>query len=156
MLKSLKAFKLAVIMATDGEFGHVDQFLFDDEKWTIRYLVVKTKWLMGRRVLISPLAIDDTDVDMKFVQLSLTRREIETSPNIDVDQPISRKWEAQYHDYYRWPYYWMGTGAWGTASFPSQMLGRPFPLPSETSEDQEIILEPSGDSHLRSVHVVEK
>ena len=59
---------MAVIMANDGEIGHVDQFLFDDEKWSIRYLIVKTKWLMGRKVLISPQAIESTDVDLKFIR----------------------------------------------------------------------------------------
>ena len=30
------------IRATDGDLGKVDQFYFDDEAWTIRYVVVKT------------------------------------------------------------------------------------------------------------------
>jgi hypothetical protein len=153
MLRPLKDFKMAVIMANDGEIGHVDQFLFDDEKWSIRYLIVKTKWLMGRKVLISPIAIADTDVDLKFVRLSLTRKKIEQSPDIDTDKPVSRQMETQYHDYYQWPYYWMGTAGWGAGS--SQMLGRPFPLPYHPTDHPGDISESSGDSHLRSVHVVE-
>jgi hypothetical protein len=152
MLRPLNDFKMSVIMAKDGEIGHVDQFLFDDEKWSIRYLVVKTKWLMGKKVLISPLAIKGTDVDLKFIRLSLTKDQIEHSPDIDTDKPVSRQMEAQYHDYYRWPYYWMGTEAWGTASYPSTMLGRPFPLPSQPGGGYS---ENLGDSHLRSVRVVE-
>jgi hypothetical protein len=27
------------ILATDGEIGHVDEFLVDDENWTVQYLV---------------------------------------------------------------------------------------------------------------------
>jgi hypothetical protein len=152
MLRPLKDFKTAVIMAKDGEIGHVDQFLFDDDKWSIRYLVVKTKWLMGRKVLLSPLAIVGTDVDLKFIRLSLTKKQIEDSPDIDTDKPVSRQMEALYQDYYRWPYYWMGTAAWGTTSYPSEMLGRPYPLPPQPGGGYS---ESDGDSHLRSVDVVE-
>jgi hypothetical protein len=43
------------IRATDGEIGSVHDFLFDDEHWTVRYLVADTgDWLSGRLVLISP------------------------------------------------------------------------------------------------------
>ena len=46
------------IKATDGDIGEVVEFFFDDEKWTIRYLVADTGgWLTGRRVLISPAAL---------------------------------------------------------------------------------------------------
>jgi uncharacterized protein YrrD len=44
--------------ATDGEIGKVETFYFDDDTWTIRYMVVKTGgWLSGRKVLISPEAV---------------------------------------------------------------------------------------------------
>src|SRR5947207_1719419 len=42
MLRSVHEWKGFTIQATDGEIGHVDQFFFDDEHWTIRYLVVDT------------------------------------------------------------------------------------------------------------------
>src|SRR6476660_3534178 len=43
------------IVATDGEIGHVDDFLIDGGNWTLRYLVVDTSnWIGGRSVLISP------------------------------------------------------------------------------------------------------
>lgn len=42
------------IMANDGELGKVRDFYFDDESWTIRYMVVQTgSWLLGRKVLIA-------------------------------------------------------------------------------------------------------
>jgi hypothetical protein len=38
--------------AKDGELGHVDDFLFDDLSWAIRYLVIDTSnWWIGKRVL---------------------------------------------------------------------------------------------------------
>src|ERR1700687_4500270 len=42
------------ILATDGEIGHVEDFLIDEADRTLRYLVVDTSnWLGGRSVLIS-------------------------------------------------------------------------------------------------------
>lgn len=44
--------------ALDGEIGKVDELYFDDQTWTIRYLIVETgSWLSGRKVLISPTAL---------------------------------------------------------------------------------------------------
>jgi hypothetical protein len=52
------------IHATDGDMGAVDEFLFDDEQWTMRYLVVNTGgWLTGRLVLVSPIAFRSVDWD---------------------------------------------------------------------------------------------
>jgi hypothetical protein len=43
------------IEATDGEIGHVEDFIIDDETWEIRYMVVDIRnWLPGKKVLIAP------------------------------------------------------------------------------------------------------
>ena len=42
-------------MASDGPIGTVENFVFDDESWAIRYMIVDTcKWLPGKHVLLSP------------------------------------------------------------------------------------------------------
>ena len=39
----------------DGEIGHVEDFIIDDETWAIRYLIIDTRnWWPGKKVLISP------------------------------------------------------------------------------------------------------
>ena len=41
------------INAIDGNIGHVDDFLVDDDNWIIRYLIVNThNWLPGGRKVI--------------------------------------------------------------------------------------------------------
>ena len=46
------------IDAVDGEIGSVDDLYFDDQTWSVRYLIVDTgKWLSGRKVLVAPDAI---------------------------------------------------------------------------------------------------
>jgi hypothetical protein len=48
--------------ATDGDVGSVIEFLFDDERWTVRYLVADTGGFMdGRRVPISPISFRGAD-----------------------------------------------------------------------------------------------
>ena len=71
------------IIATDGEIGHVDDFLVD-ESWTIRYLVVDTSnWIGGKSVLISPSALEKVDSPEKTIRVKLTRDQIEHSPSVD-------------------------------------------------------------------------
>ncbi len=58
MLQSFKKILNSSLHAKDGKIGHLDDLLFDDMTWTIRYLVVRTGGLLKReRVLISPLGV---------------------------------------------------------------------------------------------------
>ena len=76
----LKGFHLH---ASDGEIGHVDDFLVDPS-WKVAYLVVDTSnWVGGKSVLVSPTAIANIDVEKKEIRVRLTRKEIEKSPSID-------------------------------------------------------------------------
>jgi len=109
MLTNATFLKGLVIHATDGELGTVDQFYFDDETWAIRYLTVKTGgWLSGRDVLISPISIIRTDWPAKRLDVTLTKKQVEHSPDIDTHQPVSRQHEADYSTYYGYNNYWGG------------------------------------------------
>ena len=69
--------------ASDGEIGHVDDFLVDPS-WKVAYLVVDTSnWVGGKSVLVSPTAIANIDVEKQEIRVRLTRKEIEKSPSID-------------------------------------------------------------------------
>lgn len=72
------------ILATDGEIGHVDDFLIDDGGWTVRYLVVDTSnWIGGRSVLISAAALDRIDSPARKIHVKLTREAIERGPSVE-------------------------------------------------------------------------
>ncbi|MGA2519172.1 MAG: PRC-barrel domain-containing protein [Smithellaceae bacterium] len=63
MQYSVKDLEGYAIGATDGDIGKLDDFYFDDESWTIRYLVADTgNWLLSRKVLISPFALGKADL----------------------------------------------------------------------------------------------
>ncbi|MBU0491622.1 MAG: PRC-barrel domain-containing protein [Chloroflexi bacterium] len=135
------------VLALDGTAGTVDDFYLDDEKWVIRYLVVNTgSELDGRRVLIAPAALDAPHWADRELPLTLTKKQVENSPNIDLDKPVSRQHQVALHDYYGWDYYWM-----------SNPLGAPImPLvPMELAEEQQDAAKPEhGDPHLQSVRAV--
>ena len=72
------------ILATDGEIGHVDDFLLDDGGRTVQYLVVDTSnWIGGRSVLIAAAAIARIDSPAKQIHVSLTRDAIKRGPSVE-------------------------------------------------------------------------
>lgn len=123
MLRSVEVLAKYGVLANDGPIGHVHDMLFDDESWVVRYAVVDTGgWLSGRKVLISPISIGLVDAKSRRLHVLLDREQIENSPDVDSDEPVSRQYERRYFDHYGYPSYWGGMGLWGEGSFPSLML----------------------------------
>jgi len=114
-IKTLKGYKLKSL---DGEIGTVKEFYFDDRLWIIRYLVANTgNWLTDRQVLLSPYALVAVNRETQTVGIDLTKRQIEDSPSLKTDKPVSRQFEENYYGYYRWPTYWRGPNPWGSYAF---------------------------------------
>jgi hypothetical protein len=139
-LETLKEYKLDSL---DGEMGEVLDFYFDDQHWTIRYLVADTgNWLSGRQVLISPHSLVAAIKEDKHIAVDLARKQIEDSPSLASDKPVSRQFEMDYYGYFGWTPYWAGPFAWGQYPTPMQ-VGHAEPKSNEEKED--------WDSHLRSM-----
>lgn len=69
------------VEASDGEIGHIDDFLFDERSWSIVFAVVDTgNWLPGRQVLIAPRWIERIDWGERRAWVRLTRAAVESSP----------------------------------------------------------------------------
>lgn len=156
MLRNVKDLRGYAILATDGVIGEVDDLYFDDEDWAIRYLVVDTgTWLSGRKVLISPLALAIGLPDWMGQQLpvSLTKAQVEGSPDIDTRKPVSRQHETAYFGYYGYPYYWEGAGLWGMGANPGGLTDQ---LMFEEALRTRRGAEPRSmeDCHLRSSRAV--
>ena len=151
MLHSAKDVKGLEIAATDGVLGNIDDLYFDDQHWTIRYLVVKTGgWLATRKVLISPMAVTGIDWEDEKVHVDLTRQQVKDSPPIDADKPVSRQHEAEFSEYYGYTHYWNGPYLWGAEPYPSYM-GNLFTDEGNSPIAQRIEQEKrTADPHLRS------
>jgi hypothetical protein len=62
MLRTASGIKGYAILASDGKIGTVGGFLFDDDSWLVRWLVVDTgNWLSDRKVLLPPFALSHPD-----------------------------------------------------------------------------------------------
>lgn len=102
------------LRARDGVLGKVKDFYFDDEHWTVRYLVVETgSWLDSRKVLIATEALDGADWEHSLIPVALTQDQVRNSPGIDTEEPVSRDQQSGLHAYYGWPAYWLGGGYLG-------------------------------------------
>jgi hypothetical protein len=106
-LRSTRQVKGYHIHATDGQIGHVEDFIMSDEDWVIRYLVVDTRhWLLGRSVLISPDWVQEIGWDRQEVRVDVPRKTVEESPPYDPGAPVNREYEVRMYDYYGRPKYW--------------------------------------------------
>ncbi|MEA3470036.1 MAG: PRC-barrel domain-containing protein [Thermodesulfobacteriota bacterium] len=107
MLRNVSEIHNYVLEAEDGEIGRCNDFLFDDELWTIHHMVANTsKWLLGRKVLISPFLLDEPDWNLDRLPVKLSREQIKNSPSLDSDKPISRQYERLLFDNHKIPHYW--------------------------------------------------
>ncbi len=141
--KTLKGYRLDSL---DGEIGKVREFYFDDRYWAIRYLIADTgNWLTGRQVLISPYALVAVNKEKQHIGVALTKKQIEDSPSLDSDMPVSRQYEESYYGYYGWPTYFGGPYMWG--SYPYIVRDR-----DKWGEFTKV--EKAWDPNLRSTHDV--
>jgi hypothetical protein len=106
-LRSAQAVTGYHLQATDGDIGHVEDFLVDDQSWTIRYMLVDTtNWWAGKKVLVAPAWIKQVDWAQSKVHVTVTRAQIQTSPEYDPAREVDRAYETQLHDHYGVPRYW--------------------------------------------------
>lgn len=114
MLCKAKTLKGYTLDSLNGTIGKVKEFYFDDQHWTIRYLVADTgNWLPGRQVLISPYALVTVNNEEQKIAINLSKQQIEDSPPLDSDKPVSRQYEDAYYGFFGWPTYWSGPCVWG-------------------------------------------
>ncbi|RPI12703.1 MAG: PRC-barrel domain containing protein [Ignavibacteriae bacterium] len=161
MLRRLSELVGYNIIATDAEIGKVADFYFDDLNWTIRYMIAETGgWLSGKKVMISPFSLGYPNWNDKKFPLKLTKEQIENSPGIGVDEPVSRQYETELTGYYGWPAYW--SGSMGIFSGVDGVYGPiNIPPPAEMERNPEIEAEKKAlqdtethDPHLRSLDEV--
>jgi hypothetical protein len=106
-LRSIKEVTGYHIQASDGEIGHVEDFIVDEEVWSLRYIIVDTRnWLPGRKVLVSPQWATKVDWAEEKLRVDLATDRIKNSPEYDPTTPINRVYERKLYDFYGRPVYW--------------------------------------------------
>ena len=95
------------IEATDGDIGHVQDFLVDDRAWAIRYLIVDTRnWLPGKQMIISPEWVSRVSWSDSRVYVDLTRASVKAAPEYESARPLEREHESRLYGHYKRPQYW--------------------------------------------------
>ena len=146
MLSKAKTLKGYTLHSLDGEIGKVKDFYFDDQHWTIRYLVADTgDWLTSRQVLISPHALVAVMREERQIAINLTKKQIADSPSLESDKPVSRQFEEAYYRYFGYPLYWGGPYMWGNYRY----IVRDGDKGKESGQGGK-----AWDPHLRSTHDV--
>lgn len=150
MLRSLKDLEGYNVNATDGEVGKVVDFLLDDERWVIRYLVVQTGrvFLGGARVLVSPISFQPPQWADHTFPVNLTMERVKNSPSVDTDKPVSRQHERDLSGYYGYQSYWGSMQPWGIGMQPAMLAGPVVPSLPHAGDDT------PEDVHLRSAREV--
>jgi hypothetical protein len=158
MLRNASTLHGYAIAASDGHLGVVNELLFEDTSWLLRWLVVDTgHWLPGRKVLLPVTVLGHIDPEKREVSVRLTMEAVRHSPDIDTERPVSRQIETDLYDFYGWRPYWnpgiymdgLGYGYGGGAMLPLPVAGS-----ARLEEDVLAAERDHNDPHLRSVEAV--
>ncbi|MCG7650685.1 PRC-barrel domain-containing protein [Alteromonas sp. MmMcT2-5] len=147
MIISSKQLTHFSIHALDDKVGGIRDILFDDETFTVRYLVADTNtWLpLSRKVVISPISVKQLDEDSESVHINMTVDTLKNSPSIDEHKPVSREYEENLFKYFGYGYYWIGPGAWGEFAHPNELVEL------QRAEESETETPKKSTNHLRAV-----
>lgn len=105
------------VHAIDGDIGHVDGLIVDDQNWVIRYLVVNTSnWWLGHDVLVAPEWIDDISWLEATVSVGLSRRAVKDAPVYDPAAPPDREHERALYRHHGRLGYWLDSDRPGADS----------------------------------------
>jgi len=127
------------VLARDGAVGRLDDVYFDDERWSVRYMVVDTGgWVAGRRMLVSPQAVEAGISDPGKLRIGATREQLKDAPGADTDLPVFEQQRIAQAEGFGPPYYWSNPVLWG----------RGEPVAQAAHEKRE------ADPHLRSSNEV--
>jgi hypothetical protein len=131
MLHLASKIRGASVRAVDGDIGSVEDFYFEPFSWTIRYIVVNAgKWLNDRQVVLSPMSVRGP-WGMSGIPVELTKEQVRSSPELDLNAPPSRDGESAVLGYYGYPAYWGADGLWGPFGNPGALVMAPVEKPVE-------------------------
>jgi hypothetical protein len=95
------------IRATDGELGHVEDFLIDESDWAIRYVIVDPRsWWPGPHVLIGMDWIRGVSWEDGTVEVDVTREAVRNAPPYETAGPFDRDDETRLYAHHGRPGYW--------------------------------------------------
>jgi len=161
MIRSADSLKRLELRARDGVLGRVKDLYFDDDRWTIRYLIVETgTWLNSRKVLIATSVLDAPDWAGGTIPVNLSTEQVRHSPSLDTEEAVTREQETGLQAHYGWPAYWIGGDYMGALATPMPVVEAPLHPPIPATAEAAIAANPAvrtaphGDPRLRRAGAV--
>ncbi len=76
------------IEETDGKTGHVEDFIWDTESWSLRFLVIDTRdWFPGgKKVLVSPCQLSDMSWQDNSIKCNIDIEHLKACPEFEADK----------------------------------------------------------------------
>lgn len=103
-LRSVRAVTGYFVHALDGDVGHVEDVLVEDDTWTIRHLLVSVRsWLAIQRVLVPVGWVARVSWGARAIKVSLPAEAIRLAPTYDRATGVSPEHEARLGRYYGRP-----------------------------------------------------
>ncbi|HEX8949328.1 MAG TPA: PRC-barrel domain-containing protein [Dissulfurispiraceae bacterium] len=139
-LRGLQSVAGYAVIAKDGEVGAVEEFLFDDREWAIRFIVVRTgDWLPGKKVLLPPSVLEEPDWELPKLHITIERAQLARGPILGAHEPASRMFQIDLYKHFGWAPFWLEEEYFNVPLHPSEVS-------SGLSRDQE----KADDPHLLS------
>lgn len=100
-LRSAREIAGYAIQAEDGEIGHAEDLVIDDEDWVVRYVEVDTRnWLPGKKVLVQVARIGNISWVDRTVSVALARDTIQSAPAYNPAELITPDYEVRLFKHY--------------------------------------------------------
>jgi len=145
VLWNTKELRGYTIRATNGEIGKVYEFYFDDEEWTVDYLVAYIgSWISGRVILIPRGVLGQPDSDSQILPVILTKKQVENGPDVDTQKPVHLQRQSRLPR--DWPAYWGGGRLMIAGAFNGYSYKKVKKEPSVADQEENL--------HLRSTREV--
>ncbi len=107
-LRSAKEVRGYAIRTADRTIGHVQDLIYDDRDWMVRYLIVGTRdWLPGKKVPVSTDWVSGISWSGAEVRLDLAADEIQSAPEWRPGTVMDRRHETELHAHYGRTPYWI-------------------------------------------------
>ncbi len=138
MKKSLKELLKYQVETEDGKKASIDDFLFDEEKWFVRYMKVDFgNHLFSDQVIIPRTLLTKSLWDKNLFLVKTDLESIRKYPKVKEHLPVSREYEQQLHDFFGLTPYWLNayTVPLASAFYPSQPIHVPESLEKKNDDN---------------------
>jgi len=99
-LRSVREIVGYTAAGADNDIGKIDDVLFDDQRWMLRYLVVGTGTILpGRKVLIPMDWVSKMSFERSRVDTGITCELAKTAPEYESGKRLTREFETLTYDH---------------------------------------------------------